>query len=192
MIAALGLKRSLAAIAFALGACASLPPPVGNEAPLAAPDTPFAIAGRISARHGDAGVAGSFSWRHEPGHDAIELSSPLGQTLARLDGGPAEVTAQLQDGRSQSAPTWRALTERAFGVTIPIDGLSSWIRALPRPGARFSVERDAAGRVAQLRQDDWDIVYAYADDRAQTPFRVTLSYPGAEPIEVRVVVDRRE
>jgi hypothetical protein len=35
-------------------------------------------------------------------------------------------------------------------------------------------------------------VYAYADDAAQRPFRVTLRYPGAEPIEVRVVVDRRQ
>jgi outer membrane lipoprotein LolB len=186
------VKRGLAVIAFALGACASLPPPGANVAPLAAPDTPFTIAGRLSARHADAGVAGSFSWRHEPGHDAIELSSPLGQTLARLDGGPAAVTAQLSDGKTRSAPTWRALTERAFGVTIPIDGLASWIRALPRPGARFTVERDPSGRVAQLRQDGWDIAYAYADDRAQKPFRVTLSYPGPEPIEVRVVVDRRE
>jgi outer membrane lipoprotein LolB len=186
------MKRALGVIALALGACASLPPPGGNEAPLAAADTPFVIAGRISARRGDAGVAGSFSWRHERAHDAIELSTPLGQTLARLDGGPDEVTAQLQDGKTQSAPTWGALTQRAFGVTIPIDGLASWIRALPRPGAHFNVERDAAGRVAQLRQDGWDIGYAYADDRAQKPFRVTLSYPGADPIEVRVVVDRRE
>ena len=186
------MKRGFAVIALALGACASLPQPGGNDAPLRVPDSPFAIAGRISARRGDAGVAGSFSWRHEPGHDVIELSSPLGQTLARLDGVPGAASVQLQDGRTESAPNWRALTERAFGVTIPVDGLASWVRALPRPGAHFTVERDAAGRVAQLRQDGWDIAYAYADDQAQRPFRVTLSYPGAEAVEVRVVVDRRE
>ena len=186
------MKRGLAVIAFALGACASLPPPGGNEAPLAAPDTPFAIGGRISARRGDAGVAGSFSWRHEPAHDAIELSTPLGQTLARLDGGPTEVTAQLQDGSTQSAPTWRALTERAFGVTIPIDGLASWIRALPRPGAHFSVEGGRAPPVAPRRHPWWGISYQDGADRDEKPVRVTLSYPGAEPVEVRVVVDRRE
>jgi outer membrane lipoprotein LolB len=179
-------------IALAVGGCASLPPPTGHEAAITAPDAPFAIGGRISARRGDAGVAGSFSWRHEPGHDAIELSTPLGQTLAKLDGGRAGVSAQLQDGTTQRAPNWPALTQRAFGVTIPIDGLAYWIRALARPGASFTVERDAAGRVAQLRQDGWDIGYAYDDDRAQQPFRVTLSYPGADPIEVRAVVDRRE
>jgi hypothetical protein len=33
-------------------------------------------------------------------------------------------------------------------------------------------------------------VYAYADDTAQRPFRTSLTYPGADTIEVRVVVDR--
>lgn len=186
------MKRAFAIAACALAGCASLPPPVAQEAPVAAADAPFVVGGRISARRGDSGVAGTFSWRHDPGHDAIELSTPLGQTLARLDGGPGEAHVQLQDGRTESAPTWRALTERAFGVTIPVDGLASWIRARPRPDAPFIVERDAAGRVSQLRQDGWDIGYAYADDAARSPFRVTLAYPGADPIEVRVVVDRRQ
>ena len=100
------------------------------------------------------------------------------------------MTVHLSDGRVESGPTWRALTEKAFGVTIPVDGLASWIRALPRPTARYSVERDASGRVSLLRQDGWEVVYAYADDAVARPFRVTLHYPCAEPIEVRVVVDR--
>jgi len=185
------LTRAFAVVALALAACATTPPAPVSQPPFSTVDSPFVLGGRISARRGDNGVAGSFSWQHDPSHDAIELSSPLGQTLAKLAGNASGASVQLSDGRSESAPTWRALTERAFGVTIPVDGLASWIRARPRPGAPFSVDRDAAGRVSELRQDGWDIVYAYADDSAQTPFRVALSYPGAEPIEVRVVVDRR-
>jgi outer membrane lipoprotein LolB len=186
------VKRTFAiAVALALAACASLPPP-STQAPVAAADAPFVLGGRISARRGDAGIAGGFTWRHDPQHDAIDLASPLGQTLARLEGDAQQARVQLQDGRTESAPTWRALTQKAFGVTIPVDGLAWWIRALPRPDAAVSVERDAEGRISGLRQDGWDIVYAYADDAARKPFRVTLSYPGAEAIEVRVVVDRRE
>jgi len=44
--------------------------------------------------------------------------------------------------------------------------------------------------VSELRQDGWHILYAYADD-SPAPLRVTASYPGADPIEVRVVIDRR-
>jgi len=186
------VKHALGIAAVALSACASLPPPAARETPITAVDAPFVLGGRISARRGDAAVAGGFSWQHDPGHDAIELATPLGQTLAKLEGDAHEATVQLQDGRTESAPTWRALTQRAFDVTIPVDGLAWWIRALPRPDVRFNIERDAEGRVTTLRQDGWDIVYAYADDAASKPFRVTLSYPGAEPIEVRVVVDRRQ
>ena len=100
------------------------------------------------------------------------------------------MTVHLQDGRVESATTWGTLTERAFGVTIPVDGLSSWVRGVPRANARFAVERDAVGRVTVLRQDGWEVVYAYADDAATRPMRLTLRYPDAAPVEVRVVVDR--
>jgi len=186
------VNRAFVVAVLTLAACATAPRSPVPQAPLTTADSPFVLGGRISARRGDAGVAGNFSWRHDPSHDVIELSTPLGQTLAKLEGNASGATVQLQDGRTESAPTWRALTERAFGVTIPVDGLASWIRARPRPDARFGVERDAAGRVSELRQDGWDIVYAYADDGAQAPYRVTLQYPGADPVDVRIVVDRRE
>ena len=125
-------------------------------------------------------------------HDAIDLASPLGQTLARLEGDSSGVRVMLQDGRTEQAASWRELTERAFGVTIPVDGLASWVRAVPHSGAPYTVERDAQARVSLLRQDGWEIVYAYADDAARRPARVVLSLPGAEAVDVRVVVDRWE
>ncbi|HSC23947.1 MAG TPA: outer membrane lipoprotein LolB [Casimicrobiaceae bacterium] len=184
------MRRAIAVATMALAACATPPTAPVSQAPVATADSPFDLGGRISARRGDAGVAGSFAWRHEPAHDAIELSSPLGQMIAKLEGDASGATVQLSDGRTETAPTWRALTERAFGVTIPVDGLAAWIRAQPRHGVPYDVGRDSAGRVSELRQDGWDIVYAYAGD-APAPFRVTASYPGADPIEVRVVIDRR-
>ena len=180
----------MTALAAAVASCASLPQPPSPSAAIGAADAPFSIGGRISARRGDAGVAGAFAWVHDPSHDAIDLATPLGQTLARLEGNARGVTVRLQDGRVETAPTWRELTEQAFGVVIPVEGLAAWIRGVPRAGAPFSVERDAGGRAAVLRQDGWDVVYAYADETSQQPFRVSLSYPGAAPVEVRVVVDR--
>ena len=172
-----------------LAACASAPPPSMRTTADAA-DTPFSIAGRISARRGDAGVAGAFTWTHDAAHDAIDLSTPLGQTLAKLEGGANGVEVRLPDGRTQTAATWRELTERAFGVTIPVDGLSAWVRGVPRAVEPFTIERDARGRTALLRQQGWEVVYAYADDAAERPLRASLSYPGPDTIEVRVVVDR--
>ena len=175
--------------AFVAG-CASLPasspaPPIADTA-----DAPFSIGGRISARRGDAGVAGGFTWVHDGPRDTIDLATPLGQTLARLEGDVDGVTVHLQDGRVESARSWRELTERAFGVTIPVDGLAAWVRARPRAGAPYTIERDSRARVSLLRQDGWEIVYAYAGDADPRPFRVALTMPGGEPVDVRVVVDR--
>ena len=184
-------SRGLVVSTFAvlLAACASAPPPSMRTTADAA-DTPFSIAGRISARRGDAGVAGAFTWTHDAAHDAIDLSTPLGQTLAKLEGGANGVEVRLPDGRTQTAATWRELTERAFGVTIPVDGMSAWVRGVPRAAEPFTIERDARGRPALLRQQGWEVVYAYADDAAERPLRASLSYPGLDTIEVRVVVDR--
>ena len=181
---------AVAAFAGALASCASLPAPSSQSTTPSAADAPFSIGGRISARRGDAGVAGAFTWSHDANDDAIDLATPLGQTLAQLEGDARGVTVRLQDGRVETGKTWSELTERAFGVTIPVEGLSAWVRGIPRADSAFTAERDRAGRVSLLRQDGWEVVYAYADDASQRPFRVSLSYPGADAVEVRVVVDR--
>jgi len=184
-------RRRLAALLViaALGGCATLPTPTPQQRAPEARDAPFTLAGRISARHGSNGVAGGFTWTHAPPRDRIDLATPLGQTLARLDGEPGNVSVQLSDGRVENAATWNELTRHALGVTIPVEGLAFWIRGRGAPGSQATIERDGQGRVAALRQDGWDIAFAY-DDPSTMPHRVTLTYPGAEPVEVRVVVDR--
>ena len=180
----------LAVVASLLAACATTPPVAVEHTEQAVRDVPFTLGGRLSAKRGTNGVAGGFTWTHAPGHDEIELATPLGQTLAVLQGQPGSASVRLSDGRVEEAPTWTTLTERAFGVTIPVDGLAFWIRGHAAPGSRATVERDARGRVSALRQNGWDIAYDYADGAASAPHRVTLTDPGAEPIEVRAVVDR--
>ena len=75
----------------------------------------------------------------------------------------------LADGRRAQADTFDALTAQAFGVPLPVAGLTYWIRGQPREGTASAIERDAAGRANVLRQDGWEIVYSYADDAATLP-----------------------
>ena len=100
--------------------------------------------------------------------------------------------AQWPDGRTLEARDWDELTQRTLGVAIPVRGLSAWVRGVGRDGSASSVERDAQGRVSLLRQDGWEIVYAYPDDAAPRARGLTLRYPGVEPTEVRLVLDRWE
>ncbi|GIK87767.1 MAG: lipoprotein insertase outer membrane protein LolB [Burkholderiales bacterium] len=180
-------RRALvAAAALALSACAGMPPaPPAGAAFVPAADVPFEIAGRLSARHGDEGVAAGFRWRHAPGADELLLSTPVGGALARLDGDAGGVRMALADGRIAEDGDWDALTRRALGTPLPVRGLAWWVRASPRPGSAFTAEADAAGRLAVLRQDGWEIVYAYRGDETR-PLRVVLAHPG---VEVRLVVD---
>jgi len=173
-------RAAAALLVLLVAACATVAPPA------------FELHGRLSARRGSEGGAASFSWRHDGSSDEVDLATPLGQTLARLTGDARGVKAQWPDGRTLDARDWDELTERTLGVAIPVRGLSAWVRGIPREGSASSVERDGQGRVSVLRQDGWDIVYAYADDTAVRASRLTLRYPGVEPTEVRLVLDRWE
>jgi len=166
-------------------------PPRTAETAVAAADRPFAIDGRLSARRGSDGASASFAWNHEPGRDRIDLASPFGQVLARVDGGTNRVVVERPGGAIEAYPDWDTMTIALLGAPVPIDDLAFWIRGAARAGAAASVERDALGRVQLLRQQAWEIVYSYPDDApGALPSRVVLKRPDAEPVEVRVVVDR--
>ncbi len=176
--------------ALLLGACASMAP-VQRERVPALPDAPFTADGRLSARHGQDAVAANYHWRHAPPADDVELATPLGQVVAELTGDATAGYARvrLADGRTQEAADWATLTERTLGVPLPIAGLGSWMRGGPHAGSAHEAEVDAAGRVALLRQDGWEIVYGYADAAAKRPSTLRLRYPD---VEVRLSIDKWE
>jgi outer membrane lipoprotein LolB len=149
----------------------------------------FDVAGRLSARHADDAFAAGFRWQHDGDRDVMDLTSPLGQTVALLSGRPGSVEMRSANGQVTAASDWPALTERGLGWPLPVDGLAYWIQGAPRPGVTFTAERDAAGRLSVLRQDGWTIAYQAFSSDAQTtprPARMTLSYP---EVELRVVID---
>jgi outer membrane lipoprotein LolB len=186
--------RRLAAVLALLGsACATVAPPIvspgGEPSALA---SPFVVEGRLSARRGADGGAAHFTWQHDGLSDRIDLATPLGQTLARLTGTADGVRAEWPDGRTLEARDWDVMTARVLGVPVPVQGLAAWLRGQSRGTTPSTVERDARGRTAVLAQDGWEIVYAYADDAALHPSRLTLRFAQGEPTEVRLVVDRWE
>lgn len=174
------------AFAFMLAACTAAPQRDGGEAIPPADDTPFDIAGRLSARQGSQGAAANFRWSHRIDRDSLTFASPLGSTLASLEGTPEGVRLTYPDGRTKEAPDWEALTQATLGAAIPVRGLVWWVRGTPHGRSAFRAENDAAGRIAVLQQDQWDITYAYAEG-SRMPSRLTLSFADTE---VRLVIDR--
>jgi outer membrane lipoprotein LolB len=172
-----------------LAACAGAPPRPPASAAFAV-DVPFAVDGRLSVRRGSEGVTANFSWRHAPPRDDFVISSPLGQTMAEISGDASMQHYELRtsEGRREEAPDWSGLTARALGAPLPVAGLAAWILGAPRANAPDSIETDASGRAVVLRQDGWEIVYAYADADARLPARLQLSQAD---LEVRIVILER-
>lgn len=178
--------------AFLLAGCATMATSEGSLSVAASAADRFAIAGRLSARHGNDGVSGNFSWERNSGIDRIEVGTPLGQTVARLTGAATGVQLERPGEAVVEFSDWNAVTREVFGVAIPVEGLANWIRGSPAVPANAGVELDAQGRLTVLREDGWEIVYAYADrlERA-LPIRLVMRYPDVELIEIRIVIDRR-
>lgn len=182
--------RSLAAAALLVAACATVPPPPETAIPAVSPlaDAAFALDGRLSARRGADAVAVGFAWVHEPPHDTLVVTSPLGQTLAELEGATGRrVRLTLADGRTSEDDDWSALTARMLGFPLPVDALAAWVRASPHGGSAYVVEPDGGGRVALLRQEGWEIAFGYSDADARRPVRLRLS---SADTEVRIVIER--
>jgi len=152
-------------------------------------DSPFAIDGRLSARHGRDAVSVAFSWTHAPPRDELAVSTPLGQSVAELTGDQSLKRVELRtaDGHREVATDWAALTERAVGIALPVEGLAAWTQAAPRASTPHSIEPDALGRPEVLRQDGCEIVYSYADDSARRPSGLRVA---CHELEVRIVIDR--
>lgn len=175
----------LVCAAVLLAACTSVPERPSAAAMVSSGDESFDIAGRLSARQGTQGAAASFRWMHRTDRDQLTFASPLGSTLASLEGAASGVRLTLPDGRTIDADDWEALTVRTLGAPIPVRGLASWIRGVAHSGSPHVVERDPSGRAAVLRQDGWEIVYVY-NDATPRPARLQLSYADTE---LRLVID---
>lgn len=151
---ALSLVVSLALLA----SCAALPVPgPGGDG------DGFSLNGRFSVRQGKDGGSGRIQWRHSTADDELLVTSPLGQGVARITrtsaAGGAVYRLTTADEREFSAPDAESLTEQALGWRLPLAGLPDWVRGRAAPGSPAQVERDAQGRPASLRQDDWRIDY---------------------------------
>jgi outer membrane lipoprotein LolB len=166
--------------------CASLHPADQSEGARGV-DAPFALQGRLSARHADRALSAHVDWNHAPpDDDTIALATPMGQTLAVMTRNRDRVTIDEGSGQRSTARSFDELTSTAFGVTIPVTGLAWWVRGEPHPGSAYRAERDGDERLQTLDQDGWAIVYSYADAAATLPRRITLAYPDTE---LRLVID---
>ena len=166
-------RASLAATSLLLASCAE---PAFESA---GDDLQFELSGRIAVRYRDQATSGSVAWRHGAHTDELLISSPLGQSVARIRREGASVTLTTPDQAEHRALDAEALTEQVLGFRIPLGGLADWVRARPANGAA-QPRYDAQGRLAELEQSGWRIEYLEYQGDGGLPSRLRLTYPGLE------------
>lgn len=178
-------------VALAAAGCATPTPAPIAEAPAGAPNF---WSGRFAVTYVEGGYqprqersSGRFSLLAEGTRSELELSSPLGQTMAQVTLDSGEATLVASDGKQFRARSGEALTEQVFGWRVPIGDLPRWL----------------AGRIAQPTQRENGRVVAGVDGRwsvrfeafdGERPQRLSLDWPaevdeGARRIELKLVVD---
>jgi outer membrane lipoprotein LolB len=143
-------------------------------------------------------VAGRFSLAIRRAGTTLDLASPLGNTLARLQigAGKATLTAPQNDG---SRATWEGdspemLTEAALGFRLPVSGLADWIAGRAAQG-RPSHLWPGLGPPRRIEQDGWIIVIDERFDQSDAPRRLTFDRPSSSvdvpSVRLRLVVDEQ-
>jgi outer membrane lipoprotein LolB len=177
------LRFGAALCAASLAACTT----PGRVAPDAAPAPAFELAGRMAVRYQDRAFSSAVRWKQMPGSDELWFTAPLGQTLAHLraDGNGATLTAA--DQQQYRATSIESLTRSALGWRFPVAGLRYWVLGQPAPQLQLTgVERDGAGRVVRLQQQDLRVAFDYPAADSQRPSRVEIA---GDDAQLRLVID---
>ncbi|MDO9190175.1 MAG: lipoprotein insertase outer membrane protein LolB [Sulfurimicrobium sp.] len=185
------LKFALALLGLLLlGGCATQPPRLPAMADIQNFPATFLLNGRIGVQHDGQGFSGNLSWRHNGGEDEIQLRSPLGQTVARIQRNAKSVTLDTPEGH-YTAQSPAELTEQVLGWRLPLEGMQHWVLGRPTPDGAVEIERDDSLRVTRLRQQEWSI--EYRDYRMEgnfvLPSRIVMRN---DTLEIKLVVDNWE
>lgn len=175
------------AVTLAVSACATIGPGA-REVPAAAA-TPFDLSGRVLVSYDGRAFSSGVRWLHAQRHDEIWLLSPVGQTLAYIDAGPAGATLTAADQTQYRAASVETLTYQALGWELPLAHLQYWVQGEAAPfNAPESVVRDAETRINTLTQAGWHITFLYEPSagRPAMPRRLDLVHGSNQ---IRLVID---
>jgi outer membrane lipoprotein LolB len=144
--------------------------------------------------------SGRFALHAGAGKQVLDLSSPIGTTVARIqvDSSGAVLTAPSAEGmREVRSANAEALTQDVLGFRLPVDGLADWIRGRPAAAPPpTNVEGDTRNPESFV-QNDWRVRIAERD--AGRPRRLVLEYPangsppaGTPAIRLTLLVDDQD
>ena len=169
-----------------LTACTSVPKQTGRSI---APENidRFDVAARIGVKQGKEGFSGNVRWKHATELDELWLISPLGQIVARLRQTPGLATLATADKKLYQAIDVEALTQDAFGWSIPLSGMRYWLLGMAAPtSVPLIKKRDSENRITEMEQDGWEVEISEYKDPTALPGKLKLRY---RDLEIKLLID---
>lgn len=136
------------------------------------------LAGKMGIKTNTFAESATINWRQCGELFDVRLSSPLGQTVARIEGRGDQLTVWM-DGREPvvtAAP--ETLLQEQLGWSVPIRALRYWVRGEAAPGSDAQLT-GPAGQPDALAQLGWQVRYPtwHQRDAVALPAKVILSDP---------------
>ena len=172
-----------------------IPVPVGGEKAAEGQPQPLSRVGRFALTVSEVGgkqnaVQGGFAWRDDGANLTLDLVSPVGQTLARVEAGQGGALLREANGKETQALNPDALVALVLGSRIPVGGLREWLRGnLPADPAATVVEKDAEGRPTLFTQAGWQVRINQYDKIGPTRMLLQRTESNGQDIDLRLVVN---
>jgi outer membrane lipoprotein LolB len=158
-------RRGFLALSASLLITACATPPTGERRIDNAPvRSPSEWKGRFSATYTVPGVpgdeqsaSGRFGLTLRDGAIVLDLSTPIGQTIARTQVGPEGAWLTDNQGKIYRAATVETLTEQLFGWRVPLTSLPNWLQGRVSEPSATEAGRLRSGTDSgwQIRIDSW-------------------------------------
>jgi outer membrane lipoprotein LolB len=186
-----------AALIAVVAGCAvpvPIPVPVGGETAEGQPQ-PLSRVGRFALTVNEVGgkqnaVQGGFAWRDDGTNLTLDLVSPVGQTLARVEAGQGGALLREANGKETHALNPDALVALVLGSRIPVAGLREWLRGnLTAEPAATIIEKDAEGRPTMFLQAGWQVRINQYDKIGPTRMLLQRTEANGQDIDLRLVVN---
>ena len=134
------------------------------------------LQGKIGIRTASDNHSASLYWQQIKQHYDIDLTGPLGQGGARIEGNGDGITVDI----AGEEPVWAAsperLMEQTLGWQFPVRELLYWIKGIPAPNQPFQLQLNQ-DLPEKITQKGWEIKYLRFTEMndLQVPGKLTIS-----------------
>lgn len=147
------------------------------------------LSGRIAIVNGHESWHLSMKWQRHGDKYILDLSGPFGAGHAQLTGAEGNVLLVDSDQNYFYADNPDRLLHEVTGLRMPVKSLLFWISGIPDGNVNVDNQSlDAYGRLAELKQSDWQVRFKqYVDvDQHELPQKIFIN---GFNLKVKIFID---